>query len=552
MADERTISTRESPFHAGELRAQAHAGVLDSITPAARQAVRPYMPEQHRSFYQALPFLVAAARDDRDRPWVTLLTGRPGFARAPTDRNMRVDASTHPGDALAGALRAGADIGLLGIDLASRRRNRMNGKVLRSGRPLTIRIAQAFGNCPQHIHARDWQWVAPDPGDMAVSRAAGLSSRAREWIKSADTLFLASGYRGDGHHEGFGMDASHRGGPTGFVEVTSDTRLIFPDYAGNHFFNTIGNLVMDPRLGVLFVRFDTGALLQITGRASIDWHPGNTSTHPGAQRLVTVDIDEVVELHGVLPLRWSASRAAVRTLRVVDRIRETTDVLSLVLASRDGGPLPVFRAGQHLPIDLRLAGQRSPVGRTYSLSGAPGLDSYRISVKRKANGLVSRYLHDAVKVGDFINAGAPAGDFVLAPGKRPVALVSAGTGVTPMVSMLHELIIETPLRRVFFIHGARDGDHHPFTAEVGSLARNRKTVTTHVAYSRPAQKDVPRRDYDSEGRVDVALLQKLLPTLDADFYLCGPGEFLLAVSEQLEHRGVPARRIRTEDFGNGP
>lgn len=542
-------ATGGSPFHAGELRAQARAGVRESVAPQARRIVRPYLPAQHRSFYEGLPFLVAAARDDRGRPWATLLTGRPGFVRAPDETSLRIEAAVPSGDALTGALSPGADVGLLGIDLATRRRNRVNGKLVRAGPPLRLDVAQAFGNCPQYIHPRDWRWTAREPARVAVSRLKGLSARARRWIESADTMFLASGYQGAGEGEAFGMDASHRGGPAGFVEVVSDTRLVFPDYAGNQLFNTVGNLLMDPRVGLLFVRFETGSLLQITGRASVDWNVAGASKHANAQRLVTIDVEDVVEHHDAVPLRWSAPREAVRSLRVVDKIRETEDVMSLLLASRDGGPLPDFRAGQHLPVEIRVPGHGLPLNRSYSLSNGPGTGRYRVSVKRAPRGVVSRYLHDSLEAGDILDAAAPAGDFVLTPGKTAVALVSAGIGITPMMSMLHQLADDPVQRPVWFIHGARDARHHAFAAQARSLAGSRRHITLHVAYSRPGNDERHGRDYHSEGRIDGDLIARLLPRLDADFYLCGPSGFLSELTAGLEHRGVAATRIHTEEFG---
>lgn len=543
------MAKRDWPFHAGEIRAQERAGARESIAPWARRVVRPYLPEQHRLFYRSLPFLVIAARDGKGRPWATVLTGRPGFARALDQTSLLIDAALPRGDALEGALHPGADAGLLGIDLATRRRNRVNGKVAETGPPLRLDVSQTFGNCPQYIHPRDWRWVAHDAGHTKASRSPGLSGRARTWIEGADTLFIASGYRSGNDDNAFGMDASHRGGPAGFVEVVSDDRLVLPDYAGNQYFNTIGNLVMDPRVGLLFVDFESGGLLQIAGRARIDWNPGDVSRHPGAQRLVTVDIEEVVELREVLPLRWSAPGDAVRALQVMERVRETDDVTSFVLASRDGGPLPGFRAGQHLPIELRVPGYELPIQRTYSLSNAPGADRYRISVKREPHGLASQYLHDCVEPGDVLNAGAPTGSFVLAPGRRPVALVSAGIGVTPMMSMLYQLAHDPEYRRVCFIHGARNGRQHAFAAEARSLAGGRPNTDMHVSYSRPAPGDLRGRDYDRAGRVNGALIESLLPALDADFYLCGPAALLSEAAGGLERRGVSTARIHIEDFG---
>ena len=152
------------------------------------------------------------------------------------------------------------------------------------------------------------------------------------------------------------MDASHRGGEPGFVSVENNTRLIFPDFAGNNHFNTMGNLVLDPRVGLLFVDFETGSLLQLTGRASIDWESDTVAKSPGAHRLVTIDIDEIVELPTAIPLRWDAEADSVRSLRLVEKKPESADVTSFIFEARDGGTLAPFEAGQHLPIDLELPG----------------------------------------------------------------------------------------------------------------------------------------------------------------------------------------------------
>jgi len=546
-----TTPRNRPPFHAGEVAAQARAGVADSVAAVGRQLIRPYLPEQHRQFYSALPFLVAAARDPRGRPWATLLTGSPGFLRAPDEHRLLIDALPAPGDALHGALGAGSALGLLGIDLASRRRNRVNGRVAGSGPPLEIDVAQAFGNCPQYIHPRTWRRVEAPAGAAAISRSRRLDAQARAWIEGADTLFLASGYGGDGEPplSAAGMDASHRGGPPGFVRVAGDTRLVLPDYAGNNYFNTLGNLVMDPRVGLLFVDFEQGSLLQITGRAAIDWQPAASSGFSGARRLVSVDIDECVILEQVLPLRWSAPGQATRTLRVADRIRETPQVESFLLESRDGGPLPGFQAGQHLPLEVRIPGHEEPLARSYSLSGDPAADRYRISVKREPHGTVSRHLHDQLRAGDLLEAGSPAGDFVLRRAARPVVLIGAGIGVTPLLSMLHALARDPRRTPAWLIQGARNGREHAFAREVRALAAAAAQIHVHVAYSRPAAGDLAGRDYDHAGRIDVPLVEGLLPSLDADFYLCGPAGLLAALAAGLARRGVPAASIHTENFG---
>lgn len=537
-----------SPFHLGEQQVQERLGVRD-IEDWARKVVRPYLPEQHRAFHTALPFLVVAARDAQGRPWATMLTGKEGFATSPDPFSLMIDAKPVAGDALADAFVPGADIGILGIELATRRRNRINGRVVTDDAgAIVCAVDQTFGNCPQYIRERAWRHV-DGVAAGTPSRAMRLTPSQIDWIASADTFFIATGYRGDGDDRAYGMDASHRGGDAGFVRVVDDTRLEFPDYAGNNHFNTIGNLVLDPLAGFLFVDFETGSLLQLTGRATIDWGSQAVARYPGARRLVAFDIEEIVELPTALPLRWDAEAESVRSLRLIEKTRETEDVTSFVFEARDGGSLPAHEPGQHLPIELEIPGVEGAVRRTYSLSSAPGTERYRISVKREPRGLASRYLHDQVEPGAIIDTRRPAGDFVLSCEQCPVVLVSAGIGVTPMVSMLHALAAEPGARPVVFLHGARDGGHHALADEVRGLAARRGGIRVHVAYSQPRPDDAIGRDYDSTERVDSALLANLVEDRDAHYYLCGPTRFMADIQTALERRGVPADHIHTESFG---
>lgn len=538
----------ESPFHPGEQKVQKRLGVRD-IEDWARKVVRDYLPEEHRAFHTSLPFLVVAARDAKERPWATLLTGPEGFVASPDPRSLVIEAKPVRGDGLEEALVTGADIGILGIELSTRRRNRVNGRILdnRSG-AVVFGVEQAYGNCPQYIRERAWRRVEGEPVGRPA-RGTRLTASQRDWIASADTFFIASGYRAKGASATFGMDASHRGGDRGFVRVASEMRLEFPDYAGNNHFNTIGNLVLDPRAGFLFMDFETGSLLQLTGRATIDWDSEAVARIPGARRLVTFDIEEIVELPAAVALRWDADAESVRSLRLIEKIRESEDVTSFVFEARDAGPLSSFEAGQHLPIELEVPGLEVPVRRTYSLSGAPGHDRYRISVKREPRGLASRHLHDRVEPGAILDARRPAGDFMMSCNKCPVALVSAGIGVTPMVSMLHALAAEGGERPVWFVHGVRDGGHHPLAREVRDLAARRTGIRVHVAYSRPRSGDQTGIDYDSEGRVDGALLGSLIEDVGAHYFLCGPTRFMADLQTDLERRDIPAEHIHTESFG---
>jgi ferredoxin-NADP reductase/predicted pyridoxine 5'-phosphate oxidase superfamily flavin-nucleotide-binding protein len=537
-----------SPFHQGEQQVQERLGVRD-IEAWARKVVRDHLPEEHREFHTSLPFLVVAARDNKGRPWATLLDGPKGFVRSPDDQHLLIESKPVPGDALEGAFQEQADIGILGIELATRRRNRVNGRVEDNGPDsFTFRVDQAYGNCPQYISEREWRRTDETRSGNATSRSA-LTHSQREWIETADTFFIASGYRGEGDSPTFGMDASHRGGDSGFVRVRSDTKLQFPDYSGNNHYNTIGNLVLDPRAGYLFVDFATGSLLQLTGSVSIDWDPGQLAEFPGARRLLTLNLEEVIELPAAVALRWEVDAESVRSLRLVEKTQQSNDVTSFVFEARDGGPLAAFEPGQHLPIELSVPGVKAPARRTYSLSSSPSDERYRITVKREPKGLVSRHLHDDVELGAIIQSRRPAGDFMMTCNICPLVLVSAGVGVTPMLSMLHAVAAESGDRPVWFVHGARDGRHHPLADEVRALVANRPNIKVHVAYSKPDPEDRIGTSYDSEGRVDATLLASLVQNVDAHYFVCGPSRFMADVQAALEHKGVPADQIHSESFG---
>lgn len=544
-----------SPFHSGEHHVQSLLGVR-GVEQWARQVIRDYLPEQHREFYTTQPFLIVSARDKAGQPWVTLLhgSGSDGFVVSPDPKHLVITASRVTGDVLEHAFEVGSDVGILGIEPATRRRNRVNGRIVAvDAQSFTFRVEQSFGNCPQYIHQRATHRVE-EKLKLQVQRSTRLSQHQKAWIAAADTFFIASGYRGEGESASFGLDASHRGGEAGFVSVLSDASLSFPDYAGNNHFNTFGNLVLDPRVGLLFVDIKTGSLLQISGTAIIDWHPEQARPTADTRRLVNIDIDHVVELTNAIPLRWDSDESAIRSLRVIDKISESRDVTSFLLEAEDGEPLAGFEPGQHLPIKLSVAGVEDPISRTYSLSNAPSDTNYRITVKRTENGLASRHLHQHVKVGDIIKASAPAGDFMMTCNLCPLVLVSAGVGITPMLSILRTVASQAGERPVWFVHGARDGEHHPFATEVRSLVAKHPNIKLHVVYSHPSSgnvlnMDFLNMDYHSIGRVDGALLSTLVNDTDAHYFLCGPTSFMADIQADLQRRSVPVEQIHYETFG---
>ncbi len=536
-----------SPFHDGERKVQEKLGDRD-VELWAQGAIRDFMPDQHRTFFKAQPFMVVSARDESGRPWATVLEGEVGFVQSSNPVSLEISSRPAKGDALETALAAGSEIGLLGIELATRRRNRVNGKVVSSDETgIRFAVGQSFGNCPQYIRSREYWWNTEEPAGPA-HRGTALTNVQADWIKNADTFFIASGHRGEGDSRAYGMDVSHRGGERGFVEVIDPQTIRFPDYAGNRFYNTLGNILVDERAGFLFLDFATGSLLQLTGRASIDFDSDEVARFPGARQLVTLEIGEIVELRSALRLRWQQDGSTARSLRLVEKKMESADVTSFVFEARDGGPLAPFQAGQHLPIEVMIPEVGAKVQRSYSLSGSPSENRYRISVKREAKGLMSRFLHDHLDTGAMLESRIPAGDFVVEDGEGPIVLVSAGVGITPVLSMLHQLVAQENGRDIWFVHGARDGLHAPFREELARLTDGRTNLQTHTVFSRPASQDKKGQDYQEEGRVSGALLSRLVPDKKAAFYLCGPAGFLAELKADLSARGVAENRIHFETF----
>lgn len=535
-----------SPFHAGERRAQARAGVGD-VAEWAGDFIRPAMPDQHRTFFAQLPFLVLAGADGDGRHWITLLDGPEGFVTSPDAKTLTVAMTPDPQDPLTAALTGGTDIGMLGIELATRRRNRLSGTLRSNGTSYTIDVRQSFGNCPQYIHERNWQRV-PAGTSQPPAQSDALNSDQIARIQAADTLFIGTGHQRDDGHTSDGFDASHRGGAPGFVQVLSATQLRIPDYAGNNFFNTIGNLLENPAIGLVFVDFETGGLLHLSGRATIDWDP--TDKHdPNAQRMIDITIDAVVDRAGALSLRWFRDDAGLRDLVVTQKVVEAEGITSFSLSSANGAPLAPFEAGQHLPIELDIPDQLGRTKRSYSLSGAPGVDTYRLSIKREAHGIASRHLHDRVQVGDRIQAHAPSGDFVVPCGDCPLVLASAGVGLTPMLSMLQAVAAQGADRPVWYVHGARNGAQHAFKSEVDALIEPRPNLASLVLYSQPSDADTAGIEFDATGRITTQTLLDVNAGVGAHYLLCGPAQWIAALRTELEASGVSSHHIHFETFG---
>ena len=243
-----------------------------------------------------------------------------------------------------------------------------------------------------------------------------------------------------------------------------------------------------------------------------------------------------------------------RPLRVSRKVRESSSVTSLVLEPADGPPLTAALPSQFVAVRLRPSPDAPALMRSYSLSGEPSTERYRVSVKREAHGAAGAYIDEKLQVGDVVDASAARGAFTLRPGDAPVVLLSAGIGATPVLAMLHALVAEASSREVWWIHGARDRREHAFAAETRTLlkALAHGHSHSHVRYSSPDPEDRPGVDFDAPGRLDIRVLQELGVPRSGDFYICGPTAFMSDLTAGLAAWGIAASRIHTEIFGAGP
>lgn len=306
------ITRPRTPWHEGEITLQKRFGSFDNLAVVGPRFIRNRMPEQHRDFFQRLPFLTIGTVDGDGLPWASILGGTPGFVGAEQDDRLDIAAMLARDDPARGGLVQGNPVGLLGIDFATRRRNRMNGDVVRiDEKSLAVQVEHSFGNCPKYIQLRQWEPVdGPTSAPSTAQSLASLDNAARALIETADTFFVASyAETAPGTRQ---VDISHRGGKPGFVRIDTDDRLTIPDFAGNRFFNTLGNILASEKAGLLFIDFMSGALLQVSGTAELIEDGHEIARYAGAERLWRVWPERIVRRSATLGLRWKIAAAPTR------------------------------------------------------------------------------------------------------------------------------------------------------------------------------------------------------------------------------------------------
>lgn len=565
------IARHDNPFHAGEQAVHERLGIRERMVGLGQRVIRTAMPEQHQRFFEQLPFMLAGSVDGAGRPWASVLVGQPGFVRAPGAKRLDFHARPIPGDPLADGLAPGAQLGFLGIELHTHRRNRVNGHVVAlDADGFSIEVEQSVGNCPQYIQGREFTWVrdADDLRPRGTEALTALDADARALIQRSDTLFIAT----HAPASAGGADVSHRGGRPGFVKVEDDRSVLVPDFTGNFFFMTLGNLQLNPRAGVLFIDFDTGDLLTLTGTAEVVWDGDELNAFDGAERGWRFRMDGGWRLREALPLRWAfrdlspnsaltgtwveaearrdAQRLAQtwRPYRVTRIVNESSVVRSFHLEPADGHAVPTFLAGQHLPIRVKTAAGES-LHRTYTISQAPSDQGLRLSIKRE--GVASSHLHDHVHAGDVIEALGPRGQFTIDTAlRRPAVLIGAGVGFTPMVAFARHVVTEgfrhRRTRPLHVVQVARRQDLRAFGDELQALvSRAKGAMKLHVVLDEGG--GAPEGAL--KGPLTLDLLKSLLPFDDHEFFLCGPPGFMQALYDDLRGLGVRDARIQAEAFG---
>ncbi|KAJ8598407.1 hypothetical protein CTAYLR_003029 [Chrysophaeum taylorii] len=564
---EAVVGWEASPFHEGEWAVQEKLGVREQMEVFARKVVRRYMNAQHREFYGLLDFVIVGY-EEGGWPWCTILTGKAGFIETPDPLTMKIrtrNKSFSP--------KIGTRLGLLGIQLSTRRRNRLAATVRSVDEDgLTLGVDQSFGNCPQYIQLRETSHVVVSSSSSSSNEKEAISrlgDRERALIAKSDTLFVASCVPGEGVDRG--ADASHRGGRQGFCHVAGETRLSIPDFPGNNHYNTLGNFWVNPKAGLLFVDFENGDMLQLVGTVELEWEGDAVETFKGADRLWHLEMSEgkwsSVDLRWqTLPHYWSPNslmtgvweeaEAALRAKRkreswrpfeVVETVAESADITSFYLAPKDGDSVLGFQAGQFLTIKIPCdVTPKNWLVRTYTVSNAPDeADFYRISVKR--DGVASGILHDKFTTrGASLETKAPRGAFTFdAADPRPAVLLAGGVGVTPMISMLRHGVREGHRmryqRKCFFITSFRTEGQRAFHKEALELKASARDPDAITVVSLISSKD---------GRLSKKILQAILPLDDYHYFLCGPPSFSQAVYDILRNElGARDASIFSEAFG---
>jgi len=291
-------------FHEGERSLHQKLNIEERQHELGMRMIRDHMPDQHREFFSMLESVHIGAVDTNGHPWAIMRTGSAGFMASPDDKTLTISSQPLPGEPTDLNLTINAKTSVVGIEFETQRRNRLNATInATDGGTLSFHVDQSYGNCPKYIQVRNKTAAGATTPQPPITSTT-LSDADKSQIDKADTLLIASRAAELGDDPRAGVDINHRGGMPGFVSVLDDTTLQFPDYKGNSFYNTYGNIMTDNRVGLQFVDFETGTLLNIKGTAELveDLNDGEL---PLMGRGLRITVQTVVRAEGALPLRYT-------------------------------------------------------------------------------------------------------------------------------------------------------------------------------------------------------------------------------------------------------
>lgn len=540
--------SQQSIFHQGELTVQALANEADI---AQRNGV---VISKH-IIKGALPFIaqqfmaVISSIDENNHIWTSVLFGEPGFIQAPDDQHIVLNSQQiiqQPTDPLWQNIKHNTQVGVLIIELNTRRRLRVNGNITQVDKELfEITVAQAYPNCPKYIQRRQPTLSKDLLAQNTSSSKLGqeLTTEQIELISQSDSFFVGSGVTN--HHN----DASYRGGQPGFIKINGHNQLVIPDYQGNSMFNTLGNIELHPYAGLTFIDFTHNKLLQLTGTAKILWHQDDEHNHTGGtKRYWQFNITNWQETQLAVNLNWTFFDYSPHNPKsqkntdlsytglslVVNDIQQKSDKVKVFrLSAKDNRALPAFEAGSHLPININLS-EKNTVLRHYSIiSSNQNKDFYDIAVQQEEQGRGgSNYLHKQLKIGDVLHTKQPVNAFSLSSTGKHHILIAGGIGITPILSMLRQLSENN--ESVELHYSVKTKEDLIFKAEILHLAG----INAHFYYSQ-------------EQKPNKINLKTLLSAQhnSSHVYVCGPVSLITAIKDQARQNDWPTHHIHYESFG---
>lgn len=590
-----------SPFHAGEQKIQTLTGAREVSEKLGRSWHSSTLQPGAIQFLAEQQLLYTSSRNKDGQLWASVVAGPRGFLTSPAPSKLVAHPMTRlPGDPA--ELNVGEHVGSLGITLQTRRRERVNGIVTHShSDSLTLSVQQSFSGCPKYIQARvveiDEERLERGAESKACSCTSGnakLGDAEQKFIKSADTLFLATCWfgnleAGDGV---VGCDTSHRGGPLGFVQVEKPGTLQFADYVGNFTFTTLGNLMDDPRASILFLDWTTGSSLQLSGRCSILW---DEKQLPGAQRTMKFVTQKWVHIRNALPfktpgpVKWSPYNplptsqyceaagkdrieqlfnnyvdqgSAVQMLRCLTVKREALDVMTFAFESYKGrGSESVLATpGQFASFDFTgIKGKDGEtLNRTWTIS-SPAQEmkaKEQFSVTIKKVGLVSGWMFENMVPGRVICFRGVDGDFTLDDRMKSVPpagvlLIGGGIGITPIRVLLHDCVSRgIPVTLLYCTRTLADA---VFLEDLQKVAEEGETAKVTITLTNDNQAHGRKNDNGScqflQGRISAAMLEQVCGDVkERAIFQCGPASMMNAVKAELKILGFPFLNLHQEDF----